>query len=138
MARAMRLLLAALLVAAAAALAGCGEDEPVRIEGRELEVRLDEYRIIPEDVSVQPGRLRIVATNVGRLTHNLKVVQEDPEDSEAQDIEVGGTGTAQPGETVTFTFENLAAGKYRMACTIANHDHLGQYGDLTVAGKEGG
>jgi plastocyanin len=132
----MRLLLPALLALAVAVLAACGEDDPVALEGNELRVRLDEYRIIPEDVRVQAGRLRIVATNVGRLTHNLKVVQEDPEDSENRDIEVGGTGTAQPGETVSFTFEDLPVGTYRMACTIANHDHLGQYGDL-IAVKEG-
>ena len=138
MARAMRLLVAAIAVAAAVALAGCGEDDPTTIDGRELRVRLDEYRIIPEDVRVQAGRLRIVATNVGRLTHNVKVVQEDEEDREAREIEVGGTGTAQPGETVTFTFEDLPPGEYRMACTIANHDHLGQYGELFVEGEEGG
>ena len=133
MARAMPLRLAALAaVAALVALPGCGEDDPVAIEGRELQLRLDEFRIIPEDVKVAPGRLRVVATNVGRLTHNLKVVQENEEDREAPDIEIGGTGTAQPGETVTFTFENLAEGEYRMACTLANHDHLGQYGELVV------
>jgi plastocyanin len=122
---------------AAAALAGCGEPEPVRIEGRTLEVRLEEFRIVPEDVSVAPGRLRIVATNVGRLTHNLKVVKEDEEDREAPPTELGGTGTAQPGETATFTFEDLRPGEYRMVCTITNHDDLGQYGELIVREEEG-
>ena len=124
--------LAALALAAACLLAGCGEDDPVRIEERTLRVELDEFRIVPEDVSVASGRLRIVATNVGRLTHNLKVVKEDEEDREAPPTELGGTGTAQPGETATFTFEQLDAGEYRMVCTITNHDDLGQYGDLIV------
>ena len=129
----MPLRLAAIAAAAAViALPGCGEDDPVAIEGRELEVRLDEYRIMPEDVRVAPGRLRVRATNVGRLTHNLKVVRENEEDREALPTEVGGTGTAQPGETVSFTFENLPEGEYRMACTIANHEQLGQYGELVV------
>jgi hypothetical protein len=26
----------------------------------------------------------------------------------------------------------LAPGKYRLVCTIANHDNLGQYGELKV------
>ncbi len=131
---------AALLVTLALALTGlggCGEDDPVRIEGRTLEVRLDEFRIVPEDVSVGPGRLRIVATNVGRLTHNLKVVKEDEEDREAPPTELGGTGTAQPGETATFTFQALQPGEYRIVCTITNHDDLGQYGDLIVEEEEG-
>jgi plastocyanin len=130
-------LLAALALAAAPALAGCGEDDPVRIDGRELRVELDEFRIMPEDVSVAPGRLRIVAVNVGRLTHNLHVVKEDEEDREAPPTDLGGTGTAQPGETATFTFEDLRPGEYRIVCTITNHDDLGQYGELIVR-EEGG
>lgn len=130
-------LLATLALTFAAALAGCGDDDPVRIEGRELRVELDEFRIVPEDVSVAPGRLRIVATNVGRLTHNLHVVKENEDDREAPPTDLGGTGTAQPGETATFTFENLEPGEYRIVCTISNHDDLGQYGELIVR-EEGG
>ncbi len=133
---ARRALLAALLPAALAG-AGCGDGDPVRVEGRTLHVRLEEFRIVPEDVSVAPGRLRIVATNVGRLTHNLKVVKEDEEDREAPPTDLGGTGTAQPGETATFTFNDLQPGEYRMVCTITNHDDLGQYGELFVR-EEGG
>jgi plastocyanin len=125
-------LLTALALACAAGLGGCGEDDPVRIESRELRVELDEFRIVPEDVSVAAGRLRIVATNVGRLTHNLHVVKEDEEDREAPPTDLGGTGTAQPGETATFTFEDLEPGEYRIVCTITNHDDLGQYGELIV------
>ena len=131
------LILSALAIVSAAALFGCGEDDPVRIESRELQVELDEFRIVPEDVSVAAGRLRIVATNVGRLTHNLHVVKEDEEDREAPPTDLGGTGTAQPGETATFTFQNLEAGEYRIVCTITNHDDLGQYGELIVR-EEGG
>ena len=130
-------LLATLTLVSVAALAGCGEDDPVRVEGRELRVELDEFRIMPEDVSVAPGRLRIVAVNIGRLTHNLHVVREDEEDREAPPTDLGGTGTAQPGETATFTFDDLRPGEYRIVCTITNHDDLGQYGELIVR-EEGG
>jgi plastocyanin len=128
----LRAPLLAALTLAAVALAGCGDGDPVRIEERTLRLRLEEFRIVPEDVSVAPGRLRIVATNVGRLTHNVKVVKQDEEDREAPPTELGGTGTAQPGETATFTFENLEPGEYRIVCTITNHDDLGQYGELIV------
>ncbi len=110
---------------------GCGS-EPVEIEGNTLRLRLDEYRILPQDFRVERGRLRIVATNVGRLTHNVKIVQENPEDREAPPTEIGGTRTAQPGESVPVTFTDLEPGEYRLACTIANHDDLGQYGTLVV------
>ena len=118
-------------------LGGCGNDEPVEIDGSTLRLRLDEYRIIPQDVRVDAGRLRIVATNVGRLTHNVKIVRKDEDDLEAPVAEIGGTRSTQPGESAAVTFENLEPGEYRLACTIGNHDDLGQYGTVVVArGKE--
>lgn len=121
---------------AATALAGCEDAEPVPVDGRTLTVRLDEFRIMPENVRANAGRLRIVATNVGRLTHNLKVVKLNREDREAPPTELGGTGTAQPGETATYTFERLRPGEYRIVCTITNHDDLGQYGKLIVERRQ--
>ena len=129
--RAIRAVPVALALAVAAT--GCGTD-PVEIEGRTLRLRLDEYGIAPQDVKVAPGRLRIVATNAGRLTHNLKIVRQDEDDLEAPVVEIGGTRTAQPGESARVTFEKLRPGSYRLACTIANHDDLGQYGELVVEG----
>jgi len=126
--------LTAIVIAAALTLplASCGDEEPVAVDGRTLRVRLDEYRVVPQNVRVQEGRLRVVATNVGRLTHNLKIVKQDEEDLEEAPTEIGGTRTAQPNESTAFTFEHLPAGEYRMICSIANHDDLGQYGKLIV------
>lgn len=118
-------------LALAVGLGGCGDD-PVEIEDRTLRLRLDEFRIIPQDVKVSPGRLRIVATNTGRLTHNVKIVRRDEDDLEAPVTEVAGTRTAQPGESVPVRIDDLEPGEYRLACTIANHDDLGQYGTLIV------
>jgi plastocyanin len=111
---------------------GCGGEEPTTIDGRTLRLRLDEYRIMPQDVRALSGRLRIVATNVGRLTHNVKIVRQDTSDLEAPVQEMGGTRTTQPGESAAVTFEDLEPGEYRLACTIANHDDLGQYGTLEI------
>jgi hypothetical protein len=133
----LRAALATALLLLLIALAGCGDEDPVRVEGDELRVELDEFRVLPQNSVVTAPRLRIVATNIGRLPHNLKVVQEDEEDREAPPTEIGGTGTAQPGETATFTFEDLEPGEYRVVCTITNHDDLGQYGDLIVEEEEG-
>jgi plastocyanin len=126
-----------LLVVSALALCavGCGPD-PVEIEGRTLRLRLDEYRIMPQDVRVREGRLRIVVTNVGRLTHNVKVVRRDPDDLEASPEEIGGTTSTHPGESASVTLD-LEPGEYRLACTLANHDDLGQYGTLLVEPARG-
>lgn len=122
-------LIAIVLVADVAA---CGDEDPVAIDGRTLRLRLDEYRIVPQNVRVKEGRLRMVATNVGRLTHNLKVVQQDEEDLEEAPVEIDGTRTAQPNESAAVTLAHLPAGNYRMICSIGNHDDLGQYGRLIV------
>ena len=39
--------------------------------------------------------------------------------------------TAHPGETVVARAV-LRPGRYRLVCTLANHDNLGQYGVLIV------
>ena len=129
-----RYVIAAALVAlvVVADVAACGDEEPVEVEGRTLRVRLDEYRIVPQNLTVTEGRLRIVATNVGRLTHNLEVVKQDEDDLEERPVEIDGTRTAQPNESAAVTIERLPAGEYRMICSIGNHDDLGQYGRLIV------
>jgi uncharacterized cupredoxin-like copper-binding protein len=38
----------------------------------------------------------------------------------------------QPGQTAAPVKVTLAPGEYRLVCTIANHDDLGQFGTLTV------
>lgn len=113
------------------ALVGCGGDA-VSITGRTLRVRLEEYRLIPQDVRVRAGRLRIVAFNAGRLTHNVRIVRVDPNDAEAPVIGVSGTPTAQPGDTVSATIRDLKPGRYRIICSVANHDKLGMYGSLVA------
>src|ERR671926_488334 len=113
-----------------ALLAGCGDDTPRRVDRPVLRVRLDEYKITPQDVSVPAGRLQIVARNDGRLTHNLRI-ELPPKDPDEQTRQLGGTPTAHPGQTVRATV-TLRPGKYRITGTIANHDDLGMYGTLIV------
>jgi plastocyanin len=116
----------------AAVLAGCGSDAPyVPASGRAVSLRLDEYRVLPQRVTVPAGRVRIIARNVGRLTHNVAIVQFDRPLGEDEEKQYARTPTAHPGEVVRAT-ANLKPGKYRLVCTIANHDNLGQYGELKV------
>jgi uncharacterized cupredoxin-like copper-binding protein len=121
---------AALAACAVLALAGCGEDKPVTAQNRTVGVKLDEYRIVPEVVRAPAGALRVIARNRGRLTHNLKI-QRIPNDPEERFEDLGGTDTLQPGERGEARIV-LRPGRYRMACSIANHDELGQYGTLIV------
>ena len=127
-----RATLFALASVAAALLPGCGSDPPyVPASGRAVSLRLDEYRILPQRVTVPAGRVRIIARNVGRLTHNVAVVQFDRPLGEDEEKQYARTRTAHPGQVVQTTV-TLKPGKYRLVCTIANHDNLGQYGELKV------
>jgi uncharacterized cupredoxin-like copper-binding protein len=124
-----------LLLVALAALpaAGCGDDVAyTRAPDRRVEVRLDEYRVLPERIEVRAGRITLVARNTGRLTHNLAVVQFERPLGDEEEKDYGEpTKTLFPGE-VGQTTVDLKPGKYRLVCTIANHDNLGQYAELKV------
>ena len=123
---------APLVALALLTLPACGGTRH-EIEGDVLRVRLDEYRIQPQDVRVRAGELRIVARNVGRLSHNVKVIKLDEGNRERTAREIGGVLTAQPGEVVVAEQPvRLRPGRYRMLCTIGNHDDLGQYGTIEV------
>ena len=62
-----------------------------------MRVTLDEYAITPQDISVPSGRVELVARNVGRLTHNLRV--EDPaEDPDEQTEPLGETPHRAAGD----------------------------------------
>jgi hypothetical protein len=128
-------LTAAGLGAAALALAGCGESKTVRVERPILRLKLDEYRIRPQNISARPGRIKIVVGNSGRLTHNL-AIQTPPEEVGDKPVEVPGgrVDSMQPGEAAPPIKVTLAPGTYRIVCTIANHDDLGQYGKLVIEG----
>jgi hypothetical protein len=122
--------MAALLAVCAIALGGCGDDDVFRTDRPILRLELDEYRIVPQSASVKPGRLKLAVRNTGRLTHNLVV--QIPEGPDGKPVELARMGTMQPGATGEPIKVDLNAGEYRLVCTIANHDDLGQYGMLQV------
>lgn len=127
-----RVTLFALAGAALLGLGACGGDQPyVRAAERTVRVRLDEYRVLPRRITVPAGRIRIVGRNAGVLTHNVAVVQFRRPLGDEQERRFARTPTAHPGQRVETTVR-LRPGKYRLICTIANHDNLGQYGELKV------
>jgi uncharacterized cupredoxin-like copper-binding protein len=136
----VRRLLALIPLGATALLAGCGGADPF-VTDRDGVVRLEltdteGYRIIPENVRVREGRIRIVARNRGILTHNVRVTEIERDIGE-EVTDYGTTETAQPGQVVGRTV-TLGPGRYKLVCTIGNHDDLGQYGELRVTPKENG
>ena len=121
-------------VGAAALAAGCGEPDPVDDRDGRLRLELTEYALDPQVIKTSSPAVRIRAVNRGRLTHNVAIQEEaEGEGALAQPRVLGSTPTAHPGETVrTGRAIRLAPGRYRLACTVANHDTLGEYGTLIV------
>jgi plastocyanin len=120
------------LVACAALLPGCGDDDEGDSErpsanvpaGGELRVTGDEYSFEPARVTVEgPGRLRVTLRNGGALAHNLRLFR--------QGRQAGGTPTFQGGQTRSGTAV-VERGEYEMVCTVGNHADLGMVGKLEV------
>ena len=123
-----------LLALGALPAAGCGGNVAYsRAPDRRVEVRLDEFSITPEHIQVSAGRVTLIAHDSGRLTHNLAVVQFKRPKSGEQEKQYGpATKTLFPGETSPPITVDLKPGKYRLVCTLANHDNLGQWAELKV------
>lgn len=125
-----RATLLAIALAGALPIGGCGDAPAAHDDAGVVTLRLDEYRIVPQRVRVPSGRFEIVATNRGVLTHNVAIV--GPQRRPGQEVvQYARTATAHPGQTVR-TEVRLKPGRYRMICSLANHDNLGQYGELIV------
>jgi uncharacterized cupredoxin-like copper-binding protein len=125
-------LMVALLAVPMFVLGGCGDDDVFRTDRPLLRLTLDEYRIVPQNVIVKPGRTKLIVRNTGRLTHNLAIQIPEGPNGKPLDLPDGRVGTMQPGETAEPIKVTLKPGEYRLVCTIANHDDLGQYGELRV------
>jgi uncharacterized cupredoxin-like copper-binding protein len=123
-------LLGPILAASVLALGGCGDGEMFRTDRPLVRVTVDEYRIVPQHMVVKPGRLKFVVRNTGRLTHDFTV--QVPEGPDGKPVKIARVPTMQPGEAGEPIKITLLPGEYRIVCTIANHDDLGQYGTLEV------
>ena len=120
------------LLGAAALVAGCGEPDPVADRDGVLRLTLDEYTITPQNLKVRAGRIKLVVRNEGRLAHDV-AIESDVEGEGTQPRIYGRTDVARPGERVRERGTiRLAPGRYRLSCTLGNHDNLGQFGTLEV------
>ena len=118
--RPIALLLAAVLLAACGGRGQPGGTVPPP-PGTTLTVEESEFKIVPQDLAARAGRLTFQIKNVGTVEHNFVV------EGTAVQIE-----SIQPGQTQTVTAD-LAAGTYRMVCTIPGHEEAGMVGTLEVS-----
>lgn len=120
----------ALAGALALAVGGCGNAKLVKIDSTVLRLRVEEYKITPENVQVHAGRLKIVVVNTGISSHNVKVETTQPGPSGGP-VVLGGTPVAHPREKVSGKV-TLTPGTYKLLDTLSNHAELGDYATLIV------
>jgi hypothetical protein len=111
-------------------LAGCGAAQPIRITGHSVALTLEEYRILPQTVSVPPGPLEIVAHNRGILTHNVAVERGSLDSSEREIL--ADVPTLLPGRSGSRVTQPLAPGRYLLVSTVGNQAVLGMSATLIV------
>jgi hypothetical protein len=120
----------AVLAALALVLGGCGDERVFKTDRPILRLRLDEYRVVPQNIVIKAQRMKFDVRNTGRLTHNLAI--QIPDGPGGKPVELARTETTQPGRRAAPIKLVLKPGEYRLVCTIANHDDLGQYATLKV------
>ena len=124
----LRPLVAALL--APLLLAGCGAGQTRHVTGHRLALTLEEYRILPQTVSVPAGPLRITACNRGILTHNVALQQGTLDSDERTTLT--DIPTLLPGKCGSVLTTPLAAGRYLLTSTVGNQAVLGMAATLIV------
>jgi uncharacterized cupredoxin-like copper-binding protein len=119
--------------------------KPTSPAPREVKLEMGEFFFKPSISSVPSGQVTFVATNTGKIEHELVVIKTDlPADAlpvaegkvneEAAGISVIGEIEPEelgPGKTATKTF-TLAPGKYVLVCNIAGHYQAGMRAPFTV------
>jgi len=117
------------MVAALAAIAGCGSEEASEPEGppRSVEIAAVEYAFeAKESITITAGEtIEFVVSNEGSLDHELEVLTD-------ANRRLGKTERIAPGDSasVVVTFDD--AGVYRVICDIDDHRSRGQQAEFTV------
>jgi uncharacterized cupredoxin-like copper-binding protein len=83
-----------------------------------------DFKLNPDNPTVQAGKVTINASNDGQVTHSIEV--EAP--SGDQELE----SDLAPGQTGTLTVDLTKPGKYEFYCPIDSHKQMGMVGEITV------
>jgi manganese oxidase len=95
--------------------------QPAAPADTSFEVSLTEFAVEPAELTAPTGSpLRFSVINDGALGHDLTIEG------------VGATPFLNPGDSADLEVMSLAAGTYRLWCTIAGHADAGMEGTLTV------
>jgi uncharacterized cupredoxin-like copper-binding protein len=129
---------AALGLLALVGATGCGSSASGQSPPSSVTTKLTELQISPSTTDVAAGRVRISATNGGKVPHELIVIRTDKPaaglGSGSRVSEAGSVGEVAdvaPGKTKSTTL-TLKPGHYVMICNLPGHYMGGMRADLTV------
>lgn len=98
--------------------AGVGEI----VAGREVRIELEDFELVPSDITVSSGEITFTLVNSGRYTHDYRI------EGEGVDEKSPRIAAGRDYEWVI----TLAPGEYTISCPISNHADRGMVGTLTV------
>ena len=105
----------------------------------QVNTRLLDFKVVPKPKAVAAGRVTFVATNAGKLEHELVVVKT-PKDAAklgrgdgtaSEKGEVAEVEDIKPGKTKRLTV-SLKPGHYVLLCNIGKHYGAGMYVNFNV------
>jgi len=127
MARAIRLILLGLALAAIGACGG-GSSSSGNGSGApagSTQVAVMDFNFKPKDMTVSSGKVVFFLINSGPSAHDMVIA-----DSTGKNV--ARSSLVQSGDTFTFTVTSLPAGKYVFFCDVPWHRAEGMEGTLTV------
>jgi uncharacterized cupredoxin-like copper-binding protein len=114
-------LAAGLVLAAACGGSSGGGGQPAG----STKVTLSEFQFDPSTLSVPHGRVVFFLVNAGNAAHDMII-------RDASNDNVAGSELVQPGDSVEFDVDSIAAGEYTYFCDQPGHEDSGMHGKLTV------
>lgn len=99
--------------------------EPEEPEANRLGVKADEFYFILSRPSVEAGSLPVELNNQGEDPHNLNILREG---DVGEPLQIPETG---PQQRTVVSFD-LPAGKYRLWCSLPEHEEEGMVATLVV------
>lgn len=102
---------------------GCGEPDRVVRGGAPVSLTLSEYRIAPQRLRVDAGRVELVVRNAGTMVHRLQIRTGD------RTRTLATSPPLRPGASARMVVE-LPPGEYVDTCPLDRHDTLGEHGTI--------
>jgi plastocyanin len=90
--------------------------------GREAQLELRDFELVPADITVTAGEVTFTLVNAGRFTHDFRIEGEGVDEKSPR---------VAAGRSHEWSI-TLAPGIYDISCPISNHSDRGMVGTMTV------